>query len=111
MVELHKISDPKKQSEKMQRFGEVISDIVMPVTALKDWVVVIFYKNKFATEGNFINFADCIQIPPHESKDYICSIRIFQLLRSVQCSEICRQDQRSLSCDGNSERGRGGGYR
>ena len=30
MVELHKISDPKKQSEKMQRFGEVISDIVMP---------------------------------------------------------------------------------
>ena len=52
MVELHKISDPKKQSEKMQRFGEVISDIVMPVTALKDWVV-IFYKNKFATEGDF----------------------------------------------------------
>ena len=29
-MELHKISGPKKQSEKMQRFGEVISDIVMP---------------------------------------------------------------------------------
>ena len=55
MVELHKISDPKKQSEKMQRFGEVISDIVMPVTA--ESIVTgggyFFYKNKFATEGEF----------------------------------------------------------
>ena len=30
IVELHKEKNPEKQTEKMKRFGEVISDIVMP---------------------------------------------------------------------------------
>ncbi len=30
LVELHKETDKQKQAEKMQRFGEVLSDIVMP---------------------------------------------------------------------------------
>lgn len=30
IVELHKETDPQKQSDKMKRFGEIISDIVMP---------------------------------------------------------------------------------
>lgn len=30
LVELHKETDPKKQTSKMQHFGKVLSDIVMP---------------------------------------------------------------------------------